>query len=166
VVGSEAGGYPQNDIGFHGFWNRINQIFGGTINLIQFVSLMSILSNEVRGNCTPQDEKMGSPGHPGLAYLFDRIEGLKRSYNTLGGNQTAFACFNHPQFITAHEALAGANTFARTTDDRWSGEGWPSEVPTSSDPAVNGFVMEADFMKFRGGEFIQTTGRSNYIFAH
>jgi hypothetical protein len=25
---------PQNDIGFHSFWNRINQIFGGTINLL------------------------------------------------------------------------------------------------------------------------------------
>jgi len=24
---------PQNDIGFHSFWNRIDQIFGGTINL-------------------------------------------------------------------------------------------------------------------------------------
>lgn len=51
----------QNELGFHRFWNRINQIFGGSINLIQFVSLMSILSNEVRGDFTPQAEKMGFP---------------------------------------------------------------------------------------------------------
>jgi hypothetical protein len=154
---------PQNDIGFHSFWNRINQIFGGTINLLQFVALMSILSNEVRGNFAPQSERMGIAGHPGLAYLFDKIEGLKRSYNTLSGNRTAFECFNNAQYIAAHGGQAGANTFARTTDARWSGEVWPSDVPATRDPAVTGFLMEADFMKFRGRGFIQTTGRANYL---
>lgn len=154
---------PQNDIGFHNFWNRINQIFGGTINLIQFVALMSILSNEVRANFTPQPEKMGSPGHPGLAYLFDKIDGLKRSYNTLSGNKTAFDCFNNAQFIAAHSARAGASSLARTLDHRWAGEVWPADAPTSSDPAVTGFLREADFMKFRGRGFIQTTGRANYL---
>jgi hypothetical protein len=154
---------PQNDIGFHCFWNRIKQIFGGTINLVQFVSLMSILSNEVRGNFTPQDERMGMPGHPDLAYLFDKIEGLKRSYNTLHGNKTAFECFNDSEYTDAHGTLSGADTFAHTTDARWSGEVWPADVSTSRDPAVNGFILEADFMKFRGRGFIQTTGRANYI---
>jgi hypothetical protein len=153
---------PSNDIGFERFWNRINQIFGGTINLLQFVSLMSILSNEVRADFTPQAERMGTAGHPGLAYLFDRIEGMKRSYNTLPGNQTALACFNDEGYISVHGALAGATELARTSDARWSGEVWPEGVSTSSDPAVSGFLMEADFMKFRGRGFIQTTGRANY----
>ena len=151
-----------NDLGFHRFWNRINQIFGGTINLIQFVSLMSILSNEVRGNFTPQAEKMGTAGHPGIAYLFDKIPGKKRSYNTLTGNQTAFQCFNNESYISAHGTLAGSAEFAHTTDARWEGETWPPEVSTSPNPAVTGFLQEADFMKFRGRGFIQTTGRANY----
>jgi hypothetical protein len=153
---------PQNDIGFHSFWNRINLIFGGTINLLQFVALMSILSNECRGDFDPQAEKMGNPGHHGMAYLFDAIPGLKRSYNTLKGNKTALDCFNNEQYIAAHGAKAG-NAFARTKDARWAGEAWPAEVPTASDPAVSGFILEADFMKFRGRGFIQTTGRPNYI---
>jgi hypothetical protein len=154
---------PQNDIGFHSFWNRINLIFGGTINLLQFVALMSILSNECRGDFDPQAEKMGNPGHHGMAYLFDAITGLKRSYNTLKGNKAAFDCFNNEQYIAAHGAKAGGNTFPRTKDARWSGESWPAEVPTAPDPAVAGFILEADFMKFRGRGFIQTTGRPNYI---
>ena len=153
---------PSNDIGFHRFWNRINQIFGGTINLLQFVSLMSILSNEVRGDFTPQSERMGSAGHPGLAYLFDRIEGMKRCYNTLEGNQTALECFNNEDYISVHGGMAGATEFARTSDTRWSGEAWPEGVSTGPDPAVSGFLIEADFMKFRGRGFIQTTGRANY----
>jgi hypothetical protein len=153
---------PGNDAGFQLFWNRINQIFGGTINLLQFVSLMSILSNEVRANFTPQAEKMGTAGHPGLAYLFDAIPGMKRSYNTLAGGKTAFDCFNDAGYIAAHQAKAGAAGLMQTTDARWKGEVWPSDVLTSSDPAVSGFVMEADFMKFRGRGFIQTTGRANY----
>jgi hypothetical protein len=152
----------QNELGFHRFWNRINQIFGGSINLIQFVSLMSILSNEVRGDFTPQAEKMGVSGHPGIAYLFDRIQGTKRSYNTLAGNQTALQCFNNDAYIAAHRNLAGSDRFARTTDIRWSGEAWPPDVPSSRDPSVTGFLQEADFMKFRGRGFIQTTGRANY----
>src|SRR6185503_6287381 len=101
--------------------------------------------------------------HPGIAYLLDIIQGKKRSYNTLAGNQTALQCLNHPRYISAHGALPMAARFTRTTDARWSGESWPSEVPSSRDPAVTGFLLEADFMKFRGRGFIQTTGRANYI---
>jgi len=152
----------QNDIGFHAFWNRINQIFGGKIDLLQFIALMSILSNEVRADFTPQAERMGIADHPGLAYLFDKIDSLKRSYNTLDGNRTAFQCFNNEQYIVAHSARAGASTFARTIDARWSGDAWPSDLPPDANPEVVGFIMEADFMKFRGRGFIQTTGRANY----
>jgi hypothetical protein len=34
--------------------------------------------------------------------------------------------------------------------------------PTDSTPAVRGYLFEADFMKFRGRGYIQTTGLANY----
>lgn len=153
---------PQNDVGFHQFWNQIDHMFGGDISLVQYVCLMSIISNEVRGDFKPRTEKMGIAGHPGMAYLFDRI-GQKRSYNTLQGNKTAFECFNDENYIGAHGSLPLGGQLARTTDDRWSGEVWPAESPTNPDPSVTGFITQADFMKFRGRGFIQTTGRSNYL---
>ena len=105
---------------------------------------------------------MGREGHPGLAYLFDAIPGLKRSYNTLKGGRTAFDCFNNPAYLAAHQSLPGAAPFVRTTDEAWKGESWPATVPTSPTDPNLGFVLEADFMKFRGRGFIQTTGRANY----
>lgn len=154
---------PGNDALFHQFWDQSSVLFGGPISLIQFVCLMSIISNEVRGDFQPKSEKMGRTGHPGMAYLFDAITGLKRSYNTMNGNQTAFQCFNDETYIAAHGDLALADRLARTTDDRWSGAVYPqADFPTDPNPAVSGFITQADFMKFRGRGFIQTTGRSNY----
>ena len=154
---------PQNDVGFHEFWDQIGNLFGGDASIVQFVALMSIFSNEVRGDFTPQTEKMGRPGHLGMAYLFDKIEGLKRSYNTLPGNKTALQCFNDDKYIAAHGDAPLASQLKQTTDARWSGETWPTGFDTNPDPAKSGFVIEADFMKFRGRGFIQTTGRANYL---
>jgi hypothetical protein len=154
---------PQNDTGFQEFWDRTEDLFGGDASIIQFVCLMSIFANEVRGNFTPQTERMGRQGHPGMAYLFDAIQNLKRSYNTLPGNKTAFECFNDDNYTAAHGDLPLADQLAQSSDQRWSGEVWPSEFDTNPDPAVSGFITEADFMKFRGRGFIQTTGRSNYL---
>jgi hypothetical protein len=154
---------PQNDVGFHAFWNQIDRIFGGPIDLSQFVCLMSILSNEVRGNFSPKTEAIGVKGHPGISYCFDAIPGTKKSYNTLSGNRTALECFQHELYVAAHGALALGSQWARTPDTRWSGEKWLAEVVTDSNIAVSGFVTQADFMKFRGRGFIQTTGRANYL---
>lgn len=153
---------PANDLRFHQFWNQSDPIFGGDMRALQFLCLMSIIANECRGNFQPVAEKMGTAGHPGMAYLFDRI-GAKRSYNTLAGNSTARDCFQNPDYISAHGSLSLAARLRNTSDARWAGEVWPTGFPTEPKLEIAGFLMQADFMKFRGRGFIQTTGRANYL---
>ncbi len=153
---------PANRIGFHAFWNNIGILTGSTATPFQFVALMGIFANECRASFKPTAEKMGRAGFPGLTYLFDAIPQLKRSYNTLAGNKTAQQCFRNAAFNSAHGGKALAPRLRNTTDARWAGTAYPRDVPFDNNPALTGYVMEADFMKFRGRGFIQTTGRANY----
>jgi hypothetical protein len=155
---------PANRLGFHAFWNNIDDITGSTATPFQFVCLMCIFANECRANFTPVAEKMGRPGFPGLSYLFDVIPSVKKSYNTLAGNKTAFDCFNSVAYNGAHNAKPLASRAMNTTDARWRGTSYPrTDFPTDPTPAVTGYLLEADFMKFRGRGFIQTTSRANYL---
>lgn len=150
---------------FNAIWDRIPQIFGSPqINLLQFASLMTIFVNEVGGGgLGPISEKVGTKDHPGLAYAFDRIPHVKQSYNADGSNWTALRCFNDAAFIAAHGQKALGNQLQNTADQAWSGSVYPPGVPTDVDPAKTGFIMEADFYKFRGRGLIQTTWRSAYL---
>lgn len=154
---------PQNRLRFHQFWNQSDPIFGGDMSPLQFICLMSIFCNECRADFQPVAERMGVAGHPGMAYLFNKIGGLKRSYNTLAGNVTAQQCFNDPGYVSAHRALPQGDRLQRTNDARWAGEVWPTGSPTDPNPAISGFIGQSDFMKFRGRGYIQTTGRANYL---
>jgi subtilisin family serine protease len=143
-------------------WNGIPQMFETpTIRLEQFVALQSIFINELGGGMAPIAEKtLGIHGHPGIAYLFDRIpETQKRSYNE-APNKTAHACFNDATFIAAHGALPFSDQLARTSNSAWAGQAYPSGYPVEFRRA--GFIGEADFCKFRGRGLIQTTWRSAY----
>jgi hypothetical protein len=125
---------------------------------------MSILINEVGAKLAPVSELVGTKGHPGIAYAFDSIPNIKASYNDGGSNWTAYRCFNDPDFIAAHSAKALGGKLQKTTDARWSGHEYPqSDYPTSVDPSVSGFILEADFYKFRGRGLIQTTWRGAYL---
>lgn len=154
---------PQNRLGFHAFWNNIDNLTGGTATPFQFLCLMSIFANECRADFTPKAERMGRAGFPGLSYLFDAIPSLKRSYNTLSGNKSALDCFNSGAYNAAHGEKPLASRAMNTTDARWRSEIYPRpDFSTDPTPSVTGYILEADFMKLRGRGFIQTTGRSNY----
>jgi hypothetical protein len=155
---------PQNRLGYHAFWNNIDDLTGSTATPLQFLCLMSIFANECRGNFTPKSELVGRAGFPGLSYAFDAIPGLKRSYNNLAGNKTAFDCFNSAAYNLVHITKPMADRAANTADERWRGTAYPREdFPTDPSPGITGYILEADFMKFRGRGFIQTTGRANYV---
>lgn len=154
---------PANRIGFHAFWNNIEVLTGSTATPFQFLALMSIFANECRADFKPVAERMGRTGFPGLTYLYDAIPNLKRSYNTLAGNKTAQQCFASAAYNNAHGTKQPAARLRNTADPRWASAVYPrNDFPTAPDPAAAGYIMEADFMKFRGRGFIQTTGRANY----
>ncbi|MCW3070460.1 MAG: hypothetical protein JWO44_350 [Bacteroidetes bacterium] len=148
---------------FNQLWDQIPVLFGTpSINLLQFISLMSIVNNETGGSIKPVTERVGNAANPALAYAFNKIPGIKRSYNTLDTNITAYDLFHNADYITQFGKLPMGAQLANTTNVAFKGETWPAGINTATDPAVNGFVIEADFFKFRGRGFIQTTNRGNY----
>jgi hypothetical protein len=157
------------------FWNLMSTAFDrNQITALDFAAFTAISINETGGHLWANPEKSGAVdaqgvSHPGLAYCFDalkfRKKGSKRSYNLLG--RTAGWCFNDPDFIAAHGTLAGGAQLAHHGDDWgrvWHGNRYPSpQFSTDEIPATNGFIMQADFYKFRGRGVIQTTARPGYL---
>ncbi|SPP92813.1 hypothetical protein [Bradyrhizobium vignae] len=152
---------------FDDFWDQIPAIFGNdSISAIELCALMAVNLEESNGDLTSAPEEMNGLGrpHPGLAYAFDKIDGLKQTYNH-APNRTALSLFQDHLFTDAHGQKAGARSILGRPggiDPRWGGDTWPSDVSAAVDPSINGFVMEADFFKFRGRGVIQTTWRNDY----
>ncbi|HLF79565.1 MAG TPA: SH3 domain-containing protein [Dehalococcoidia bacterium] len=151
---------PRAEEGFTKLFNQLKFVFDRpAISLEQFLGLISIVIYETGGAIWPMSELVGMNGHPGIAYAFDRVPGLKTSYNNGGSNRTAGSLFRDPEFIAAFGHLPHAEVL-NTADPRWDGNVFPQEFTT--DPTVETVIREADFYKFRGRGFIQTTWRSAY----
>jgi hypothetical protein len=152
---------------FTNFWNHLADTFGArTITAVEFSALMAVNIQETTGDLTAAPEEVnGMHGpHPGLAYAFDKIDGLKQSYNH-SPNKSALALFEDSDFVSAHKMLPGAQRVLAHPggiDPAWGGEKWPNGFDATPKASVNGFVMQADFFKFRGRGVIQTTWRSDY----
>lgn len=148
-------------------WNQIPLIFENVpINLLQFAALMSIIINEAAPDLSPVAELCGRESYPGLAYAFEDVPGIKRSYNCSQENKPAGELFFADEdFWIAHGRLPVADLVRALPDVRelWNGSAYPRNLfPTSLDPAHSAFIQQADFFKFRGRGLIQTTWRTNY----
>ncbi len=161
---------------FVSFWNSIPVAYDRPrITALDFAALMCIVLNETGGDFTASPELCGRGAsdargrHPGLAYAFDKVIGIKGSYNTLSGNRRAGDLFNDADYVRTHGSLAGGSRLANKGGDfgnAWNSEYYPqTEFSTAENLAENGFIMQADFYKFRGRGIIQTTGRGNYLAA-
>lgn len=154
------------------FWDNIPLLFQkNSINLIEFLCLNSIVVNETGGTFLSKRESVNSSSNsvaPGIAYEFNGGGG-KSSYNILSGNLTAYQCFRDPNYIAINGNKGLASILKNTTDIRWQGTSFPLGFSilspadeTSSTGKSNGFLIEADFFKFRGRGYIQITSRPNY----
>jgi hypothetical protein len=158
---------------FVSFWNSIPLAYDRPrITALDFAALMCIVLNETGGDfsanpeiCRGATDARGR--HPGLAYAFDTIINIKGSYNTLAGNRRAGELFNDETYIRAHGSLAGAARLANHGGDfgnAWNSSFYPqTEFSTAENLDENGFIMQADFYKFRGRGVIQTTSRPQYL---
>jgi hypothetical protein len=159
---------------FTAFWNSIPTAYDrASINALDFASLMSIVLNETGGDFAAHPERCGAGRtdargpHPGLAYAFDKIVKVKSSYNTLRGNRRAGDLFNDADYVRVHGNLGSATRLANKGSEfgnAWNSEFYPqNEFSTAEDLTQNGFIMQADFYKFRGRGVIQTTSRAGYL---
>jgi hypothetical protein len=154
------------------FWSNIPLLFQkNSINLIEFLCLNSIVINETGGSFLSKIESVNSATNktaPGIAYEFNGDFG-KASYNTIAGNLTAYQCFHDTNYIQAHGTKGLSNILKNTTNTAWSGTSFPigfsglnAADEVSGNGKANGFLIEADFFKFRGRGYIQLTSRANY----
>jgi hypothetical protein len=161
---------------FAAFWNSIPVAYDRPrINALDFAGLMCIVLNETDGDFAAHPERCGRGRsdargpHPGLAYAFDKVVDVKASYNTLGGNRRAGDLFNDADYVRAHGTLGGATRLANHGGDfggAWNSEYYPqTDFSTAEDLTENGFIMQADFYKYRGRGVIQTTSREAYLAA-
>lgn len=168
---SKQGGWSGVAIGGSDAEARFLQIWGNiaivyrrdAVNLSEVLVLMSVVINETGGLLAPVSERVGTSTHRGIAYaLYAVPKSKKASYNAAPWN--ALASFNNVDFPSAHGAKSSAEMVRNTQDLVWSRTTYPKETfPTSTDPALSGLILEADFYKFRGRGLIQTTFRRGYM---
>ena len=165
---------------FKSFWDQMATAYDQSdISALEFATMSAISINETGGDLAafPEQGGKGRTGddgvaHPGLAYFFDRIRSgtlRKASYNIMSGapQRTAGSLFDDAAYIAAHGSLGGAARLAHHGSEfggAWNGTLYPqADFGTDEDESVNGFIMQADFHKFRGRGVMQTTGRESYL---
>lgn len=157
---------------FAKYWSNIKSFYNkDSVNLVEFLSLTTITIIETGSAFKPITEKVGNPSNPGISYAYNSVAGLKSSYNNNNslGNISAYDLFNNSDYVLAHSHKPFGDKLKNTKDLRWNSTQFPlgfsgsPDRETSTNVAENTFLAEADFNKFRGRGFIQTTGRDAYL---
>jgi len=161
-----------NEASFNKFWDKIPVIFNkAEINFFEFIALNTIICNETGASYYPLTEGINGisdnpANNPGVSYAFNMINGVKYSYNDITGNHNCYELFSNPDYISAHSDEKFGSVLKNTHDLRWRGKTFPygfsggkisDEVKSEAS-----FITEADFFKFRGRGYIQTTFRIGY----
>jgi hypothetical protein len=159
------------EAGFTRLWDGIPTMYDpqGATNLIEFLALDLATHIEGYGDyaIVEEAEREGF----GLDYFFEANwvapngqTVAKRSYNT-APNKTARDLFASTVFRNAHDALLPAGPTAwNTADAAWAGTVYgATNAPNSVTSDETAFIRQADFYKFRGRGYIQTTNRANYL---
>ncbi len=153
-------------------WNNIQLLYGKQdCNLIEFICLNTIFIETTIGKFESVTEIVNSTtavSNPGISYAFN-INNTKLSYNTLSSNKTAYDLFRDADYKAAHSNKPFSNILVDTTDLRWQSEQFPigfsggdTKKEISNNPADNGFIYEADFLKFRSRGYVQFLSRGLY----
>lgn len=166
---------------FISFWDFAPVIFGKpTINLIEFITLMTSPINELNGNMTGRWPEGGSTLSWFFAEQFLMKNGtfvldkngnkirVKNSYNT-APNKNAQICFNDSDYKSSHSTNTDgsskpyATQLAGVAGAAWNDtRKYPQGFSDDPAPDKSGYIREADFYKFRGRGVIQITWRDAY----
>ena len=142
--------------------NNLNYLFGSQgANFFElFITWCTSLSESYGLPCV---ERTGSKGHPQISYLFDKINGLKMSYNKPPLNTTVLDSLKNPQFNAKFNNAAYNNTHLFNSPSTvWASEEMPKDNKALLPLDEKNILVHTDFVKFRGRGFVGITWRSNY----
>lgn len=148
-------------------WNSINLLYndirdGKTdktskekVNGIEFIAMNTLIYTLTGTDFKPVSEVLS-------------IQESFRAYNTAKYNETAFKLFNDAEYIKMFNNQPFSDKLKNTTDDRWKSDTFPIGFSnTTNEKEIlsinNGFIVNADFYKFRRRGYVPTIGREQYL---